>query len=70
MNVSKIVELLDDSYALVAKFTDGKQIRVDSIETVDENTILANATHLINLSNVVRFVACSDEQHISKVSKN
>ncbi|AID03005.1 MULTISPECIES: hypothetical protein [Staphylococcus] len=69
MNAKSINDSLNDNYAVVVKYINGKHTTVTRSEIIDESTIFANENQFINLNNVTNAIVCKDERQASNAAR-
>ncbi|MCE4985377.1 hypothetical protein KJC01_06725 [Staphylococcus arlettae] len=69
MNAKTINDSLNDNYAVVVKYVNGKNTTVTRSEIIDESTIFANENQFINLNNVTNAIVCKDEHQASNAAR-
>lgn len=69
MNAKSINDSLNDNYAVVVKYINGKHTTVTCSEIIDESTIFANENQFINLNNVTNAIVCKDERQASNAAR-
>ena len=69
MDANTINDSLNDNYAVVVKYVNGKHTTVTRSEIIDESTIFANENQFINLNNVTNAIVCKDEHQVSNATR-
>ena len=69
MYAKSINDSLNDNYAVVIKYVNGRHTTVTHSEIIDESTIFANNNRYINLNNVTNAIVCKDEYQVSNVTR-
>ena len=69
MNAKLINDSLNDNYAVVIRYVNGRHTTVTDYEIIDDSTIFANKNQFINLNNVTNAILCKDENQVSNVTR-